>query len=198
MATGTQAIGPVPFQPLADAQRRRSRTLVQARIDVGRRRWWVRAQDIVQQPLAPQHGRRAVRVRGDRHQPSVPEQTPALLGVRKRDPPRAAAVHTRDPVKPRQAFVHVRVVRAQQLHDRTIVAQSTGDEHLCLLLERFQETLIEIRILERIGELLREEAQVQPLSRKALYERVDGARIRQHPSHLFFENGGLRQAPVFR
>ena len=90
MAAGTQTLGPVPLQPLADAQGRRSRTLVQVGVYVGRRRRRVRPQDIVQEPLATQHGRSAVRVGGYRHQPPVREQASPLIGVRKHDSAHAA------------------------------------------------------------------------------------------------------------
>ena len=53
MAAGTQRIFPVLLQALADTERLRLATLIQAGIHVGRRRGRIRAQDIVQEPFAP-------------------------------------------------------------------------------------------------------------------------------------------------
>ena len=125
------------------------------------------------------------------------EQASPLIRVRKCDSAWAAAVDARDVVEPCQTLVYESVVCAQQLRNGPILAQIVGDEHLRLLSVRVEEAVVEVRILKRIGELLGEEAKVEPLGRKTFDECVDGARIRQHPPNLLLIHGGFGQTPVF-
>ena len=121
------------------------------------------------------------------------EQSAALIVVRKRHAPEAAAVNSRNPVMPRQPFVDERVVRVQQIEHAAILAQRAGDEQLRLLLERLQQALVVVGIAVRIDHHFLDAPQIQPLGGEIVDQRVGGARVGQHAPHFLFEGRRIRE-----
>ncbi len=103
-------VGAVLGQPLADRERRRDRVVLERR-HVRRRRRRRRAEDVLEDPLAADHRRRAGRVRGDRQDAPLAEQAAPHAVVAELDAPELAAVDVRDAVVLGQPLVQVRVVR---------------------------------------------------------------------------------------
>ena len=80
----------------------------------GRRRRHRRAEQVLENPLAALHRRRAVAGRRDRQDAAVTEQ-PAARAVGQRDAPEAAAADVGDAVVPREPLVDERVVGVEQI-----------------------------------------------------------------------------------
>ena len=122
VADGARRVLPVRFHLLPDRHRLGvGAALIQQR-DVGWRRRRRCAEDVVEQPAAAQHRRRAVRIRRDGQDAALTEQ-PAPHAVGEGDAPEVAAVHVRDPVVAGEPLVHERVVRGDQIDDAAILAQ---------------------------------------------------------------------------
>src|SRR6185503_3095727 len=159
-------------------------TLIQQR-DVG---WWRRrrcTEDVVEQPAAAQHRRRAVWVRRDGQDAALTEQsTPNAVG--EGDAPEVAAIHVRDPVVASEPLVHERVVGGDQIHDAAILAQLRSNEQSRFLAERVAEVLVELRMRIDVWHDAGELADGQPLTREVVYERLRAA-IGEHPAHLPFQ-----------
>jgi len=96
----------------------------------------------------------------------VTQKTPSSLGVGEADEARPAPVDAPDAVEPGEPLVGVGVVGGQELRDRPVLAELVLDEQLGLEAIRFDQAVVEVRILVRIGELLRQEPEVQPLRRE--------------------------------
>ncbi len=72
VAAAAHRIAAMLGQPFADGRRRRSRLRFrQTRVDAGRRRRHGHAEDVVEQPFAAQHRRRAIRIGGRGQQRAV-------------------------------------------------------------------------------------------------------------------------------
>ena len=99
---------------------------------VRRRRRRRRAEDVLQNPLAAQHRRRAVGIRRDGQDAALAEQAAAVL-VGERHAAELAAVDVRDAVVARQPLVDERVVGRQQVEDVAVLAHDALEEQLGLL-----------------------------------------------------------------
>ena len=144
MTAGARRIAPVLRQPVAYGERGGTRLgLRQSGVHAWGRRRHGQAEDVIQQPLAAEHGRCPIRIRGRGQQRAVREQSAALIGIRERHAPEPAAVNAGNPVVPRQPFVDERVVRSQKIDDAAIFAQRAGDEQLGLLLEGLEQAFVD-------------------------------------------------------
>ena len=145
-----------------------------------------------QQPAPAQDGRGSVRVGGKRQQRSVAEQAAPLLRIRQPHAPESAPVDAGDAVVPRQSFVHVRVIGAEQVQDAPVLVDGAGDEQRRLPPERLHQVLVELGIDRRFGLHVVQVAQMQPLRREVAHQGL-AARIGQHAPHLAAEHRGVRQ-----
>ena len=185
------------FHPVPHRRRRRaSFPVLDERRHVGRRRRRRRAEDVAQEPLAADDRRRSRRIRGDRQDASVSEQSlPIWIG--QLHPAEAGAVYVRHAVEPRQPLVQECVVRCQELGRGPIVPDLTIDEQLGLTQERFSQVVVEVG--ER-GGVWRHVLQVS--QRKPLREEVldPGRRFRvgDHSPHLLLQNLVVAQLPGAR
>ncbi len=169
-----------------------ARRLLLERRHVGRRQRRRAAEQVLQDPLAAMHRRRAIRVRRDQQQAALPEQTATGI-ARNRHAPEVRAVDVRDAVVLRQPLVHERVVRIEQIQHRSVLAQDALEEHLRFPLEapdagcrRNPETTVDVGI----GVL--QIPEVEPLVREVGDQRAR-PRIREHPARLLLEHGRIVQ-----
>ena len=118
MAGGADRVLPVRLHPLAQ-RRRPGRVALLQRRDVGRRRRRRRAEQRFEHPLPAQDHRRPVGVRRDGQQARVTEQ-PVPPVVVPRHAPEVTPVDIVHAVVPRQLLVQKRVVRLEQLRNRSV------------------------------------------------------------------------------
>ncbi len=160
-----------------------------------RRRGW-HTEQVVHDPLAALHDRRAVRIGRDRQNRALAEQARARV-ILQRHAAEVAARHVRDAVVPREPFVDERVVRRQQLADRPVLTHLAFEKQPRLLLERRPEVVVEGREPRRVRPDARHVAQIEPLLEEVADQRV-GAPVREHAPHLPVEHGRLTQRAVRR
>ena len=121
------------------------------------------------------------------------EEAAALSGIGQRDAAETAAVNPGDFVVPRQAFVDVGVIGAQQFADAAIFLERIGNEEFGFLLKGLQEAFVVIRVADGIDDDLGNAAKVQPLSGEIVGEGAGGARVGQHAADFFFEDLRFRE-----
>ena len=172
-----------------------ARVLLERR-HVGRRKRRRAAEQVLQDPLAALHGRRAIRVGGDEQHAALAEQTAAGIAWN-RDAPEVGAVDVGDAVVPGQTLVHERVVRIQKVQDGAVLAQDAFEQHLRFALKSLAQVVVEIRKLVRIGIRTFQIPEVEPLTREVGDQRAR-PRIREHPARLPLENGGIVQLALGR
>ena len=189
MARRADRVGAMLGQPLADGQIAVDRVVLQ-RGDIGQRRRRRHAQQVVEDELAPDHRRGARRVRRDHQNARLAQQAAASGVFVEIDASEAAAVHVRDAVVLREPFVHVGVVRVQQIERAAILAQDALEEQLRLLLERLTEVVVEVGEEAHVRRDRFEIPEMQPLRREVGDERARTA-VDEHPLHLPLEHGGL-------
>ena len=182
-------------EALADGQPHRRGVGVQVGVHAGRRRRHGQAEDVVQQPLAAQDGRRPVGIGGGRQYRSMREQAPPLLPIREGDSPEPATLDAHYVIVLRQPFVDERVVGIQQVRDAAVFPQRAGDEQLGLAPEGLQQRLVVVRVAVRVDHHLLDAAQVEPLSREVAHQRVLGPGIGQHAAHLLFQDRRIGELP---
>ena len=124
------------------------------------------------------------------------EQTSPLVHIRQGHAPEPASVDPRHAVVEREALVQVGVVRVQQLDDAPVGADRAADEQFGLLAERLEQGFVEVGIDLRIDLHFRNAPQIEPLRREVLDQRLDGARIGQHPANLFLQHVPVREPPL--
>src|SRR5207245_1864112 len=130
-------------------------------------------------------------------QRALREQSTTLIVVRQRYAPETAAVNSGNLIMPREPFVDKRIVRVQKIGHAPILADGAGDEQFSFALKSLQQTLVVIRITLRIDDGLLDTPQIQPLPRKGRYERINSARIREHPSRFSFESLRVAELSAF-
>ncbi len=184
-------VGPVLGQPLANRERRRDRVVLQRRhVRRGRRRR--RAEDVLEDPLAADHGRRAGRVGGHGQDTPLAEQAAPHAVVAELDASEVAAVDVRDAVVLGQALVQERVVRLQQVEHAAILAQDALEQEFRLLSEGLPQVVVEVGEQAQVRSDRIQVAQVQPLAREVAHQ-ASRARVGQHAADLSFEHLGLAQ-----
>ncbi len=120
------------------------------------------SENVLQKPLAAQHGRRSRRVRRDGENAALPQQAAPLL-ARNGHATKVAAVYVRDSVVPRQAFVDERIIGVQKIERAAILAHDAVEEHLGLLSESLSQIVVEVGEGLGVPRQARQIAQVQPL-----------------------------------
>ena len=195
MAARADRVGPVLLQPFADGTGGDAGFVVfLERRDVGRRRGGRGAEHVLEQPLAAQDGRRAVRVRRHRQQAPLAEQAAAgVMRALQLDPPEVVAVDPRHSVMPRQPFVDEGVIGGQQVEDAPVVPHLAVEEERHLPLHRLAQVGIEVRKRLRVGRHQPDVPEVEPLPAEVVDERLR-ARIGQHAADLPSEH--IRVAQV--
>ncbi len=192
VATGAHGVPAVLLQPLAHGT---GRAAILARVRQARhirRRWrGRRSQDVFQQPLSPDHRRRAGRIRRDRQDAGVTQQ-PSSRAIRIRHATEMHAVNTRDPVVLGKTLVDERVVRAQHVDNGAIVPKLVLEKQLRFLLHRITQVLVERNIGGRIRYQVPEAPQLQPLDRKVFDQRPRSG-IGEHAPNLLIENGRIAE-----
>ena len=164
--------------------------VVQRRHVVGRRRRR-HADDVLEHPLAAQHRRRAMRVRGGQQDGALAQQAaPRVVG--QRDAAELAAVDPWHVVVPREPLVDEAVVRGHQIEDIAVLVDDAAEEQLDLADHRATQVVVEVGELERIGLLVAQVAEVQPLAGEILDERMR-LRVREHAPHLPIQHRRLLQ-----
>ena len=150
VADGARRVRPVLFHPLAQRVRLAVVLVFLERRHVGRRRQRRRAEQVVQDPFAAHHRRGSIGVRGDHEDAALPEQTlPRFVGHG--HAAKLAAVHVRDPVVLRDAFVHERVVGGHQVEHVAVLAHDAAEEQLRLVLQTLPQVVVEIGKLVLVG-----------------------------------------------
>src|SRR3954462_14061370 len=143
MATGARWGPPVPFETFPD------RTWVLRLVlfrksghDVG---WWRRwsTEDVLQNELATQHRRGAVRMRRHHQDGALAEQSPAGI-VLERDAAEVAAVPPVDAVVARQPLIDERVVRGHQVEDAAVFAHDRPEEEVHFGEQRLAQVVVEV------------------------------------------------------
>jgi len=107
--------------------------------------------------------------------------------IRKRHAAEPASVHAGDSILPREPLIYESIVRVQQIVHAAVFADRARDEHLRFRNEPFQQAVVVGRVFCRVDDHFIHAAQVKPLRGEIVDQRVSGARIGQHPLHLFFE-----------
>ena len=185
----------VQLHPFAQRRRIAPVVLLQRR-HVGRRRRGRRPQQRLQHPLAAQHHRRPVGVGGHGQQARVAQQpVPAVVLPAVAAEP--AAVDVRDAVVAGELLVQERVVRPQQLRDRTVPAHLTLEEQLRLPHHRAAQRVVEAGEQRAVRVLRMDVADLQPLTGEVVRE-PRGAAVRQQAPHLPGEGLGVAQAARLR
>src|SRR4030095_1174942 len=129
-------------------------------------------EDVLQNPLSPNDGRGSIRIRGGHQNRAFAEQ-PAANAVRRQGHTlEARALHTGDAIVPGEALVQERVIGVEQVSDWTILANEAAKEQVHFLLERLAQVVVEME--KRFGTRLMcpNVADVQPLSREVVDERL--------------------------
>ena len=122
------------LEPRPQRSRRLAALVFRQRRDVERRFGRRRAEQAIEYPGAAQHGRGAIRIRGQ-HQDGALAQQAVARRVLERHSTEVAALDRLDAVVHRQALVEEGVVRRQQLEHAAIAAQHAVDEQPQLFLE---------------------------------------------------------------
>src|ERR1700704_4923437 len=99
------------------------------------RRWWGRAENIIQNPLAANHWRGSRGIRRDGENAALAEQSASLAILVERDAAEAAAVHVRNSIVLCKPFVQEGVVRPEKVEHTTIFAHDALEEKLGFLTE---------------------------------------------------------------
>ena len=172
--------------------------LVEIRVHARRRRRHRSRQNVLEQPLAANRGRRAMRIGRNRQDARLAEQTPAVR-VGERHSPEVAAVDPRNPIVTGQLLVEERVVRGQEIHDAAVFLQLALEEQLGLAHERRAEVVVEpgeapVRVRRQQPHV----ANLQPLTEEVPHQCLARARIRQHAPHLPIEHAGVVQLAANR
>ena len=189
-------VGPVLGQPLADRERRGDRVVLERR-HVRRGRRWRRAEDVLEDPFAADHGRRAGRVGGHGQDAPLAEQAAPHAVVAELDATELAAVDVRDAVVLGQALVQERVVRLQQVEHAAILAQDVLEQEFRLLAEGLPQVVVEVGEQAQVRGDRLQVAQVQPLAREVGHQ-APRARVGQHAEGLSFEHLGFAQLAALR
>src|SRR5439155_22917020 len=103
-----------------------------------------RAEQVIEDPFAAQHRRRASGIRGDRKDAAVAQEPRSLGAVLERDAAKAVAVHAGNPIVLRQTFIHEGVVGRQRLEDAAIAPNLTLEEQLGLASEGLAQVLVKV------------------------------------------------------
>ena len=182
------------------AQRRGTvdRALVLERVVARRRRRRGLPEQVVEDPLAALHGRRARRVGGDGQHAAVAQQAAAAARVagEHRAHERVAVALVGQPVELREARVDEGVVGVQQPPHVLAFGQHRPEQQLGLARHRGPQVVGE-RVARRIGPRRRERAQLQPLPGEVRREPL-GAPILQHAVDLAFERSGIDEPALAR
>ena len=172
------------------------RTLVLQPRYIGRRRRRRSPQEILQNPLTPNHRRRPRRIRSQRQNRTVRQQA-ATRRALKRDALKPKPIHPRNPVIPGQRTIQIRELPVNQLQQIPILAEHLTHEHLRLTPHVPQQLVIHQRELHRIRLLPVQRPQIQPLPGKILHQ-IRGLRILQHPPHLTRQHRLIPQLLLLR
>ena len=89
-------------------------------------------------------------------------------------------------IVPREPFVDVGIVRGQKVDDASIVVKLAADEEPRLLQEGVSKVFVEFRVLVGIGHDAGESAQLKPLAREVVDQRLR-SRVAEHPPNLPLE-----------
>src|SRR6185312_9049851 len=132
---------------------------------------------------------------GGRHQESALPQQPPPVGVLQGDALKLASAHSLDAIVQRQALVHIRIVRAQQVGDRLIVLEDASDKQLQLAAEVVDQVRQVVRKQIRIGLHQLQSVHVQPLEGEVGGQRMRPG-VRQQAVHLRIQYLRTMQLPA--
>ena len=191
MTRGAGRALPVLLHLLADGRPLAGRPGFLEGRHVGRRRRRGRAEDVVEEVLAPDHRRRPRRVRRHGQDARVAEQSgPPRVGHP--HAPEVRPVDVGDPVEPREPLVQVRVVGRQQLDEGPVVAYLMLEEQLGLAAERLAQVVVELGVRARVGVDGPQVPDEQPLPAEVPGQRRR-PRVGEHAAHLRGEHAGLAE-----
>ena len=151
VAARAHGVGAMLHHLLAHGERLLSIFVLLEHRNIGRRRRHRHPQDIFQNPLAADHRRRSLGVRGQRQDAALSQQSAAEIVVQS-DAAELASVNPGDSVMPRQPFVEERIVRRQKIQHAAILVEDALEEQLGLALECLAEVVVEIREIVRVGQ----------------------------------------------
>ena len=190
MARRADGVLAVFLELLAHRRRRSDLRFVEIR-HIGRRLRRRGIQEIVEDPLAAQHRRRARRVRGDREDAALRQHAAARRGGQV-DLPELRSRDVRHAIVARETLVQERVAAVDEIEDAAILPDDRLEEELRLAAHRQPQVVFELRELVAIPRQRFERAELQPLAAEVLGECLR-LRIPQHPPHLEGEDLRIAQ-----
>ena len=164
------------------------RGLVQAR-DARRRVRGRRGQQVVEDPLAAQHRRRARRVGRHREDAALGQHTaPRRAG--EVDLPELLPLHPGDPVMAGQPLVEERVLAIQEIEDAAVLPDHALQEQLGLPAHGEAQVVLERGETFPVGRDRLQGAELEPLPAEGLHEGT-GPGVLEHPTDLRGQDGGI-------
>src|SRR5262249_31612410 len=151
------------------------------------RRWRRCAQNVLQDPLAANHGRGARRIRRDREDACLAEQTATMAVWVERDLAELAAEDVWNAIVPREPLVEIRVVGLDQIEHALVLANDARQQQLSLLPHRLAQVVVKILEQAHVGNERIQIAEMQPLPAEIGDERPRSL-IGKHPPHLLLED----------
>src|SRR5437867_6363268 len=115
----------------------------QIRIHTGRRRRNRKTQNIVEQKFPAQDRRCSIGVRCGRQQRALRKQPAALIVVRQRHAPEAAAINSGYAVMPCEPLVNERVVRIQKVRYAPVLTDRAADKQFGFALKSLKQTFVD-------------------------------------------------------
>ena len=138
---------------------------------IRRCRWRRRAENVLQNPLAANDGRRSLSLRRDRENAPLAQQSPPCV-IDDRHTPELAAVDPGYAVVLREALVDEGVIGSQQVEHVAVAADDALEEQIRFSSKRLAEVVIEVGEDFRIRRHGPDVTQLQPLSGEVGDQRV--------------------------
>ncbi len=143
VARGALRVGAMLGEALANGQVAVDCVVLEGR-HIGQRRRRRHAEQVVENPFAAQHRRRARGIGGHHENARLAQESASPAVFVERHAPEPASVYVRDPIVPGEAFIDERVVGPQQIERAAILVQNALDEQLGFLAQRLSKVVVEI------------------------------------------------------
>ena len=182
MARRTRRVLPVLLHLAPQRKILARRTLFERR-NRRRRRRRRRVQQVLENPLPAQHGRRPRRIGRNRQHTPVRQNPAAAIGAAHIHPPELRTGHPVHAIEARHPLIQERVLGVQQIQQTSVLPHQVLKKQLRLPAHRKPQTVIKIRKLFNVRLQDIHIFKLQPLPHEIFDERRR-LRIAQHPLHL--------------